>query len=103
MKHHKTPTDNHLHHFVTELGPNLCWIAFLITGDWELTVEAVASVFEPEEMDTWPLSEWTILRARRLVVAASIAAISRELIESASRTAWAPAESFAETIRPLLR
>lgn len=73
--------------FVDQFGSKLCWLAFLITGDWQLGVEAVVGVLDSEGVVNQFSPEWTLLWARRLVAAASVALISRDLSESACRAA----------------
>ena len=92
---------NPLSRFVDQFGSELCWLAFLITDDWHLSVEAVVGVLDLEDMDNQFSPEWTLLWARRLVAAASVAAISRDLLRSARRTAEAAGTDATVLTGPL--
>jgi DNA-directed RNA polymerase specialized sigma24 family protein len=66
-------------------GARLCTLAFFITNDWNIAIDAVARAlvagWENDELSNAP----TLCTACRLVVAESIAAISPELRDSAAR------------------
>lgn len=86
----KVETGDPLFRVVDQIGSELCWLAFLITGSWQTSVEAVVSIFDVEGIDRKFCPERTLFYARRLVAAASVAAISRDLSQSARRAAEAP-------------
>ena len=91
MKRNESQVDisNPFCRFVDEVGSELCWFSFLITGDWQLSVEVVVGILELESIDNPFSPKWTLLRARRLVAAASVAAISPDLMDSTRRAAEA--------------
>jgi hypothetical protein len=67
----------------SELTSRLCWLAFLVTEDWHLSLEVVSSIFDGVH-GSFP-RERLIVKAR-LVAAAAVAAIKSELPGSARRT-----------------
>jgi hypothetical protein len=69
--------------FVEEFGKDLCWLAFLITGDWELSIDAVADVLSSDGVE----HQLSADSARRLVTAAAVDLIGPDLQKSASRAA----------------
>src|SRR5579864_4731944 len=113
MKFHESRVESGspLHLFVERFGSELCWLAFLITGDWQLSVEAVADVLVEavagvpnlEREDNQISPEWSLRRARRLVSAASVAAIRRDLLEPARRAEPAVGTDPTELTVPLAR
>lgn len=86
--------------FADELFSSLCWLAFLVTENWRLSVEIVCSVFDPEDAYE-SLPRQRIIKPRRLVAAAAIAAIKAELPKSARRTERAVEADWKRLIEPL--
>ena len=69
--------------FVEEFGQDLCWLAYLITGDWDQGIEAVVTVLCSEGSE----HQLSADSARRPVVAAAVGVVGPELRKSASRAA----------------
>ena len=78
-----------------ELVSSLCWLAFLVTENWRLSVEVVSSVLDPDDLYESFLRQGMILTSRRCVAAAAISRIRAELPASAHRTARAAAMGCA--------
>jgi len=86
MKHGNTAAFDPLHALLERSGVRLCELAFMITGDWDLGIDAVASSLDAG-LKNDALSDAPLCSARRLVAAAAIAAIRPQLRESAARIA----------------
>ena len=88
MKHGDTTAAfDPLHAFLERPGVCLCALAYMITGDWDLGIDAVAR-FLDAGLKNDALSEAPPLcAARRLVAAEAVAAIRPQLLESAARIA----------------
>ena len=86
MKHGDTTAAfDPLYGLLERSGARLCALAFLITGDWDLSIDAVAR-FLDAGLKNDALSEAPPLyAARRLVAAEAVAAIRPQLLESAAR------------------
>lgn len=84
-----------------ELALSLCWLAFLVTADWHLSVEVVCSAFDPDDVDEPFSRERVILKSRRLVASAAVGTIKAELPESARRTERALATGWTRLSKPL--
>ena len=69
----------------------LCWLAFLVTENWQHSIDVVSSVFDPEDLYEAIPSQPMILNSRRRVATAAITRRRAALAESARRTelAWA--------------
>lgn len=81
-----------------ELVSGLCWLAFLVTENWHLSIDVVCSVSDPDELYE--------SSSRQRVAAAAIARIRAQLPESAHRTArtaatdWALSKPFSADSSP---
>ena len=93
MKHGDTTAAfDPLHALLERSGVRLCALAYMITGDWDLGIDAVAS-FLDAGLKNDALSEAPPLcTARRLVAAEAVAAIRPQLLESAARIAGMTAD-----------
>jgi hypothetical protein len=93
MKHGDTTAAfDPLHALLERSGGCLCALAFMITGDWDLGIDAVANSFDAG-LKKDALSAAPPLRtARRLVAAEAVAAIRPQLRESAARVATMTAD-----------
>jgi len=86
-------------------GAGLCALAFLITEDWDLTIDAVAGSLDSG------LKADALCTARRLVAAEAVAAVRPRLRESAVRIAamtvdpgeWLGPAPETSTVRPPTR
>jgi len=68
-------------------GADLHWLATLLTGCPENAIDVTAQVIESAGDERVFFSNWMLAWARRLVIAKALAAVGRELAESACRTA----------------
>jgi DNA-directed RNA polymerase specialized sigma24 family protein len=95
---------------------DLYWLAFLLTGQREASVDATAEALDSAEANPF-FSAWMLAWARKVVIAKALGAIRQELAASALRIAsarggntssrprnWSPADgaSKAELERALL-
>lgn len=93
MKHSDaTATFDPLYGLLERSGARLCALAFLITGDWELGIDAVAIALDGWLKGDARLKAPTFCTARRLVAAEAVAAIRPQLRESAARVAGTRAD-----------
>lgn len=89
-----------------EFVSGLCWLAFLVTENWHLSIDVVCSVLDPDELYESFSRQGMILTSRRRVAAAAIARIRAQLPESAHRTArtaatdWALSKPFSADSSP---
>lgn len=88
------------HDFSDELVARLCWVAFLLTENWHLSLELVCSVFDRDDMHESFPRQRMILKSR-LVATPAIAIIKAQLAESARRTERALATDWKRDIGPL--
>ena len=93
MKHGDTTAAfDPLYGLLERSGVRLCALAYMITGDWDLGIDAVAR-FLDAGLKNDALSEAPPLcAARRLVAAAAVAAILPQLRKSAARIAGMTAD-----------
>jgi len=93
MKHGDTTAAlDTLYGLLERSGARLCALAFLITGDWDLGIDAVAIALDAG-LENDALSQApTLYTARRLVAAAAVAAILPQLRKSAARIAGMTAD-----------
>lgn len=88
------------HDFSDEFVARLCWVAFLLTENWHLSLELVCSVFDRDDMHESFPRQRMILKSR-LVATPAIAIIKAQLAESARRTERALATDWKRDIGPL--
>jgi hypothetical protein len=81
------------------IARSLCWLAFLLTGDWNMSIEAVIAVATWEEATSTRLASWVAHGLRRLVTVAALSATGDELRQSARRTGQAPMPDLTEPTR----
>jgi DNA-directed RNA polymerase specialized sigma24 family protein len=79
--------ENAVYQLFEEHSSELYWLAFLLTGDREQSVQAFTRAFELEDGANPVFRQFMVSWARKLVVAASLATIETELRESACRIA----------------
>jgi hypothetical protein len=90
---HCDPTD--------QLIFRLCWLAFLVTENWQHSIEVVCSVFDPEDLyESTPSRQPIILKSHRRVASAAITRIRAALAESARRTEGACATEWNAFLKP---
>jgi len=65
---------------------NLYWLAFLLTGDREASVDAAVEALDSSESNAF-FSAWMLAWSRKVVIAKALAAIRQELAASALRLA----------------
>lgn len=65
---------------------SLYWLAFLLTGHREASVDAAVEALDSAESNTF-FSAWMMAWARKVVISKALAAIRQELAESAVRLA----------------
>jgi hypothetical protein len=88
MKHGDTTgAFDPLHALLERSGARLCALAFMITGDWDLGIDAVASSLDAGLKNDALSEAPPLCIARRLVAAEAVAAIRPQLRESAARIA----------------
>ena len=93
MKHSDTTAAfDPLHALLERSGARLCALAFMITGDWDLGIDAVASSLDAGLKNDALSEAPPLCTARRLVAAEAVAAIRPQLLESAARTAGMTAD-----------
>ncbi len=93
MKHgDTTATFDPLYRLLERSGARLCALAFLITGDWELGIDAVAIALDDGLKGDVRFKAPTFCTARHLVAAEAVAAIRPQLRESAARIAGVAAD-----------
>jgi hypothetical protein len=63
----------------------LCWLAFLLTENWDIRLALVCSVFDPDDLPDASSGRLARCKSRRLVAGAAIAALGVELKRSAIR------------------
>jgi DNA-directed RNA polymerase specialized sigma24 family protein len=86
MKHDDTTAAfDPLHALIERSGARLCALAFMITGDWDPGIDAVASSLDAALEDESEARQSGT--ARRLVTEQAVAAIRPQLRESAARMA----------------
>ena len=112
MKHDDTTAAfDPLHALLERSGARLCALAFMITGDWDLGIDAVASFLDAVIKNDALSGAPPLCTARRLVAAEAVAAIRPQLLESAARIAgmtadpeeWLGAASEMPTQQPPTR
>jgi len=92
MKHGDTTAAfDPIHALLERSGASLCALAFMITGDWDLGIDAVASFLDAGLKNESEAPQPGT--ARRLVAAEAVAAIRPQLRESAARVASMTADS----------
>jgi DNA-directed RNA polymerase specialized sigma24 family protein len=97
-----TEAQTALYHLFEEHSSELYWLAFLLTGDREQSVQAFTRAFELENGANPVFRQFMVSWARKLVIAASLATIETELRESACRTADTDDQDSAQLAGPLL-
>ena len=65
---------------------NLYWLAFLLTGDREASVDAAVEAIESPETNPFFFG-WMLAWSRKVVIAKALAAVRRQLADSARRIA----------------
>jgi len=93
--------ENAFYQLFREYSGELYWLAFLLTGDREQSVQAFAEAFELENSANPVFRQFMVSWTRKLVIAASLATIERELRQSARRTAEADEQDFAKSASSL--
>jgi DNA-directed RNA polymerase specialized sigma24 family protein len=76
-----------LYRMFKEHSSELYWLAFLLTGDREQSIQACTRAFDLEDGATPVFQEFMVSWARKLVITASLATIRRELRKSMLRIA----------------
>jgi len=71
---------------VPDHAANLYWLAFLLTGDREASVDAAVEALDSSDGNAF-FSAWMLAWSRKVVIAKALAAIRQELAESALRLA----------------
>jgi len=66
---------------------DLYWLAFLLTGSPEPSIDVTLEALDSEEAATSFFSTWMLAWSRRVVIAKALSAIREELAVSARRTA----------------
>ena len=93
MKHGDTTAAfDQLHALLERSGVRLCALAYMITGDWDLGIDAVASFLDAGLKNDALSESPPLCTARRLVAAEAVAAIRPQLLESAARIAGMTAD-----------
>jgi DNA-directed RNA polymerase specialized sigma24 family protein len=88
MKHGDTTAAfDPLHALLERSGARLCALAFMITGDWDLGIDAVAGSLDAGLKNDALSDAPQLCTARRLVAAEAVAKIRPQLRESAARVA----------------
>jgi hypothetical protein len=64
----------------------LLWLAFLLTGDRELSVDAVADATDMNDAGNPFFRNWMISRSRKLVIAKALSVVEFDMAESVRRT-----------------
>jgi DNA-directed RNA polymerase specialized sigma24 family protein len=77
-----------------EHAADLYWLAFLLTGHRELSLDVAIEALDLQDDENPFFSTWMLAWSRRVVIAKAQAAIRAELAASARRTAAKPAEKF---------
>jgi DNA-directed RNA polymerase specialized sigma24 family protein len=90
-----TEAEKALYHLFEQDSSELCWLAFLLTGDREQSVQAFTRAFELENGANPVFRQFMVSWARKLVIAASLATIETELRQSACRIADADGQDSA--------
>jgi hypothetical protein len=80
----------------------LHWLAYLLTGSQDRSIQAFASALDSEDYENPALADFMVSWSRKLVIAASLDTIRPELRESAWRTARAedPDPATLAALRP---
>jgi DNA-directed RNA polymerase specialized sigma24 family protein len=74
---------------------DLYWLAFLLTGHSESSVEIAIESFDSQDEASPFFSTWMTAWSRRVVIAKALNSTRKELVDSANRTKSAPAGKFA--------
>jgi DNA-directed RNA polymerase specialized sigma24 family protein len=74
-----------LYGLLEQSGARLCTLAFLITSDWSIAIDAVVRALDAGWENDALSKAPTLCHIRRLVAAAAVAAIRPQLRESAAR------------------
>jgi hypothetical protein len=80
---------------------NLYWLAFLLTGNRQASVDATVDALDSQDANPFFLG-WMLAWARKVVIAKALAAIRQELVDSAKRIALARNCGAALLPRPAL-
>jgi DNA-directed RNA polymerase specialized sigma24 family protein len=75
-----------------ERAADLYWLAFLLTGDREVSLDVTVAALDLADGTNRFFSTWMLAWSRRVVIAKALAAIREELDASARRTASKRAE-----------
>jgi len=67
---------------------NLYWLAFLLTGDRQASIDAAVETIESPETNPFFIG-WMVAWSRKVIIGKALAAIRRELAASAQRMALA--------------
>ncbi len=78
-----------------ERAADLYWLAFLLTGDREASVDVAIDALDFADGANPSFSTWMVAWSRRVVIAKALTVIRDELAASAHRTASKPAEKSA--------
>lgn len=104
MRHHDESGDEvekaALYRAFGEHRSELYWLAFLLTGDQEQSVQAFSHALDVEDRANRFFRGWMVSWARRLVIAAALGAIASELRESVRRIQRSRLEHPAFPCRP---
>jgi DNA-directed RNA polymerase specialized sigma24 family protein len=80
---------------VNQRAADLHWLAFLLTGDHETSIQIAEETFEADDGANPFFSKWLVGWSRRLSIARATAAIRENLAESARRVASINVETRA--------
>ncbi|HUB79961.1 MAG TPA: hypothetical protein VMB03_14240 [Bryobacteraceae bacterium] len=76
---------------------NLYWLAFLLTGNRQASIQAAEETIESPETNSFFLG-WMMAWARKVVISKALGAIRQELAASAARIALARTPGFAQPL-----
>jgi DNA-directed RNA polymerase specialized sigma24 family protein len=85
-----TATEQALHRSFVEQQSELYWLAYLLTGHRESSLDAVMEVVDASDDANPFFNNWMAAWARKVVIAKALSAIRSELAESARRLDLAP-------------
>lgn len=73
---------------IEKAGPDLYWLAFLLTGHPDISIEIAADAVASEDYANPFFADWMHGWQRRLVIEKALTAIHHELADSARRMEW---------------
>lgn len=79
---------------IEKAAADLCWLAFLLTGRPDISIDIAADVAVSEDHANSFFADWIRSWQRRLVIGKALTAVHEELADSARRTDVAPASSL---------